>query len=120
VHHQILVPQKYTTRQVNRAETKRVEFRPNRYTSGSANLDNMIELGKAVILCATHVRKFDPKKARYRLHPDKNLRRVRGNCDVCQQFGFASFFLNEKDAEAEQRKVEKFRRAIEYGHIFRG
>jgi hypothetical protein len=97
-----------------------VEFRPNRYTSGSANLDDMIALGKAVILCGTHVRKFQPAKARYRLHPDKNLRRIRGNCDVCQQFGFASLFLNEKDAEGEQRKVEKFRRAIEYGHIFRG
>ena len=118
--HQIIIHQKYTLKQVNRAETKRVEFRPNRYTSGSANLDDMIALGKAVILCGTHVRKFEPKRARYRAHPDKNLRRVRGNCDVCKQFGFASIFLNEKDAEAEQRKVEKFRRALEYAHIFRG
>lgn len=120
MHPQILIPQKYTRKQVDRAETKRVEFRPTRYTSGSANLDDMIALGKAVILCGTHVRKFDPRKARYRLHPDKNLRRVRGNCDVCKQFGFASLFMNEKDALDEQRKVEKFRRACEYGHIFRG
>jgi hypothetical protein len=117
---EIIVPQKYTRKQVSRANTKRVEFKPNRYTSGSANLDDMIALGKAVILCVTHVRKFEPKRAHYRLHPDKNLRRVRGNCDVCHSFGFASLFLNEKDAEAEQRKVEKFRRALEYGRIFRG
>src|SRR3990167_8680066 len=109
---QIVIPQKYTRSEVSRAETKRFEFKPNRYTSGSANLDDMIALGKAVILCGTHVRKFEPKKAHYRLHQDKNLRRVRGNCDVCQQFGFASLFLNEKDAEDEQRKVEKFRRAL--------
>lgn len=117
---EIIVPQKYTRKQVDRAETRRVEFRPNRYTSGSANLDDMIALGKAVILCSTHVRKFEPKRAGYRPHPDKNLRRIRGNCDVCKQFGFASLFMNEKDAEAEQRKVEKFRRAAEYGRIFRG
>lgn len=116
----ILVPQKYSVADVKRADMKRVEFRPNRYTSGSANLDDMIQLGKAVILCETHVRKFEPVKARYRAHPDKNLRRVRGNCDVCKQFGFATLFLNEKDAEAEHRKVEKFRRATEYGRIFRG
>ena len=117
---EIIVPQKYTRKQVSRANTKRVEFRPNRYTSGSANLDDMIALGKAVILCATHARKFEPKRVHYRAHPDKNLRRVLGNCDVCKQFGLSSLFLNEKDAEDEQRKVEKFRRALEYAHIFRG
>lgn len=118
--HNVLVPKKYTRRQISRANTKRVEFRPNRYTSGSANLDDMVELGKAVILCGQHARKFEPKLARYRLHPDKNLRRVRGNCDVCQQFGFSSLFLNEKDAEEDFRKLEKFRLACEYGRIFRG
>lgn len=117
---EIVVPQKWTRKQVSRADTKRTEFRPNRYTSGSANLDDMIALGKAVILCSTHARKFEPVKARYRVHPDKNLRRVRGNCDVCQQFGFATLFLNEMDAETEHRKVEKFRRAAEYANIFRG
>lgn len=120
MHPGILIPLKRTPKQINRAETKRVEFKPNRYTSGSANLDDMIQLGKAVILCGTHARKFEPVKARYRLHPDKNMRRVRGNCDVCQQFGFSSLYLNEKDAEAEQRKVEKFRRAAEYATILRG
>lgn len=117
---EIVIPGKYTPRQIKRAELKRDEFRKNRYTSGSANLDDMIALGKAVILCATHARKFQPAKAHYRLHPDRNLRRVRGNCDVCQQFGFASLFLNEKDAEAEHRKVENYRRAAEYGRMFRG
>lgn len=120
MHHGILVPLNWSERQVKRAELKSDEFRKNRYTSGSANLDDMIALGKAVILCETHVRKFEPAKARYRAHPDKNMRRIRGNCDVCQQFGYATLFLNEKDAEAEQRKVEKFRRAAEYATIFRG
>jgi hypothetical protein len=120
VHPGILVPQKYTPRQVSRAETKRTEFKPNRYTSGSANLDDMIATGKAVILCGNHVRRFDPVKARYRVHPSKNLRRVRGNCDVCKQFDLATLFINEVGAEAEIRKVERFKRVAEYGRLFRG
>lgn len=115
----ILVPQKYTVRQVKQAELKRGEFRRNPYTSGSANLDNMIALNKAVILCLDHTRKFSPRQAHYRAHPDKNLRRVLGNCDVCKQFGLSNLFLNEKDADEEQKKLEKFKRAYEYGALVR-
>ena len=114
------MPKKYTVRQIKQADVARSEFRPNRYTSGSANLDDMIALSKAVILCDSHKRKFEPVKARYRAHPDKNLRRVIGNCDVCKQFGVSFLFLNEKDAEGEQRKLEKFKRAVEYGNLYRG
>ena len=116
--HEILVRGSYTPQQVRRAELKRDEFRPNRYTSGSANLDDMIALGKAVILCFSHARKFDPVKAHYRSHPAKNLRRVFGNCDVCKETGLSFLFINEKDAYEEQKKVEKFKRAIEYGQRF--
>lgn len=114
---EILVRRNYSPQQVKRAQLKRDEFRPGRYTSGSANLDDMIELKKAVILCDTHSRKFSPKAARYRAHPDKRLRRVLGNCDVCKQFGLSFLFLNEKDAHEEQKKLERFRRAVEYGHL---
>lgn len=117
---EILVPQRYTAKQVFRAETKRVEFRPSRYTSGSANLDDMVALNKAVILCPTHNRKFEPKLARYRAHPDKKMRRVLGNCDVCRSFELSFLFLNEKDADGERKKLEKFNRAVEYGNLFRG
>lgn len=110
----IIVPQKWTPQQLKRAEAKANEFRPTRYTSGSANLDNMIELKKAVILCPDHTRKFSPRKARYRAHPQPNLRRVIGNCDVCQVMGLSNLFLNEEDALNEQRKLEKFRSAAEY------
>lgn len=116
----ILVPQQYTQRQIKAADMKRVEFRPGRYTSGSANLDDMIALRKAVILCDSHARKFDPKKASYRAHPDKAMRRVIGNCDVCKQVGLSFLFLNEVDAYGEQRKLEKFNRAREYGRIVTG
>lgn len=114
---EILIPQKYSAKQIKDADTKRSEFRPNRYTSGSANLDDMIELKKAVILCDDHSRKFSPKAARYRAHPDKRLRKVFGNCDVCKQFGLSSLFLNEKDAFDEQKKLERFQRALEYGRL---
>lgn len=116
----IIVRKDWTPRQAAKADTKRSEFRKSRYTSGSANLDDMIATGKAVILCAEHTRKFQPVRARYRLHPAKSLRAVQGNCDVCQQFGLSALFINEVDAEAEVRKVERHKRAIEYGRIFRG
>lgn len=114
---EILIRREYSQRQVDRAETRRAEFRPNRYTSGSANLDDMVELKKAVVLCDSHTRKFSPKAARYRAHPDKHLRKVLGNCDVCKQFGLSFLFLNEVDAFEEQKKLEKFKRAVEYGHL---
>ena len=114
---EILVRQNYTPGQVKRAELKRDEFQPNRYTSGSANLDDMIACGKAVILCDSHTRKFSPKAAKYRAHPARHLRRVFGYCDVCKQNGLSFLFLNEIDAFEEQKKLERFQRAIEYGHL---
>lgn len=116
---EILVREQYTPQQVERANLKKVEFRRNPYTTGSAHLDDLISLGKAVVLCSSHVRKFNPKAARYKAHPAKNMRRVQGNCDVCQQFGHASLFLNEKDALDEQRKLEKWNRGIEYARFVR-
>ena len=115
----IVVPRKWMPREIGRANTKRVEFRRNPHTSGSANLDNMIALDKAVILCTAHSRKFSPKLARYCAHPDKGLRRVIGNCDVCKEFGLSMLFICERDAVEERRKVEKFKRALEYGRFVR-
>jgi len=113
----ILVKKERSQKQIDRAELRRDEFRPNRYTSGCANLDDMIELKKAVILCDNHTRKFSPKAARYRAHPDKRMRKVVGNCDVCKQFGVSFLFLNEVDAYGEQKKLEKFNRSLEYGQL---
>lgn len=115
----ILIRHDYSPGEIKKSELKRDEFRKNRFTSGVANLDNMIALGKAVILCPDHSRKFNPRLARYRAHPDKKLRRVIGNCDVCQQLGLSHLFLNEKDADEEQKKLEGFLRAIEYGRLAR-
>jgi hypothetical protein len=114
---EIIVPGKYTEQQKQVAAVKRTEFRRNPYTTGSAHLDDMIALNKALILCDTHKRKFDAKRARYRVHPAANLKRVRGNCDVCKQFCLATLFLNEKDAWDEHVKVEKHRRGLEYAHF---
>ena len=113
----ILVRQKYTPTQIEVAKVKAAEFRRNPYTTGSANLDNMIALRKAVILCDSHARKFNRRAAHYELHPSPNLRRVQGNCDHCRTFGFATLFLHESTAIDERRKVEKHRRAMEYATI---
>lgn len=116
----ILIPQNWTPKEIDRANTKRVEFRRNPYTSGVANLDNMIALDKAVILCPADARKFSPKRARYCVHPAANLRRVVGDCDVCKERGLSFLFICEKDALEERKKVEKFNRAREYGFLYKG
>ena len=113
----ILVGRKHSAAEVEAAKVKAAEFRRNRYTTGSAHLDDMVTLGKAVILCATHTRKFSPKQAHYRAHPDKRMRRVNGRCDVCKTTELCFLFLPEKQAVEEQIKVERFNRAREYGHI---
>lgn len=113
----IVVKRDWTPQQVRRAEAKANEFVHGRFTSGSANLDNMIALGKAVILCEEHTRKFNSVAARYCPHPAKNMKQVVGACDVCREVGLSSLFLNEVDAFQERRKVEQFRRAMEYGQI---
>lgn len=113
----ILVGRKYTATEEAVAKAKAAEFRRNSYTSGSAHLDDMITLGKAVILCAAHTRKFSPSKARYRAHPDKRMRRVNGQCDVCKTPELCFLFLNEQSAQDEVVKLEKFNRAREFGHI---
>src|SRR3990167_6376204 len=97
----ILVRQNYSPQQVAQADLRRAEFRRNRYTSGSAHLDDLIALGKAVVLCDSHVLKFKPRAAHYELHPAKNMRRVQGNCDVCREFGAATLLLHESQAVDE-------------------
>lgn len=117
---EVLVRRAYTPRQIKRAELARTEFRRNPYTSGSANLDNMVALDKAVILCGDHTRKFNARVAHYELHPAKNMRRVQGNCDVCKMYGLATLFLPESLAIDERRKWELYRSAVEYGNLYRG
>jgi hypothetical protein len=116
---EIIVPGSYTPQDIQRAHVKSLEFRRNPYTTGSANLDNMIALQKAVLLCDTHVRKFNAKAAKYRRHPTKNLQRVRGNCEVCREFTLTHLFICERDAHEEQAKLDKWRRGIEYSHFVR-
>lgn len=114
---EILVRKDFTAKEIELARLKASEFRRNRYTSGSAHLDDMIELRKALILCDWHRRKFKPRLAHYELHPAHNLRRVQGNCDWCKMFGMATLYLHETFALEERRKYEKHRRAMEYAHV---
>ena len=116
--HSILVRHSYTPREIKAATLKATEFRPNRYTSGCANLDDMIALGKAVILCDTHTRKFRPMAAHYRAHPYKHLKRVTGHCDVCKQHGLSFLFINGKDADEEEKKLTRFNWSLQHGNLF--
>lgn len=114
---EIIVRKDYTPGAIELAKLKSAEFRRNRYTSGSAHLDDMIELRKAIILCESHARKFKPRQAHYELHPAQNMRRVQGNCDVCRIFGLATLYLHASQALDERRKYEKHKRALEYAHV---
>jgi len=115
---EILVRQDYSPEQIKQAAAVRSEFRRNKFTSGSAHLDDLIALGKALVLCDSHARKFWPhgaKAAKYERHPAANMRRVIGNCDVCNMPGLASLFVSCKDAIEHRRNLEKAKRDMEYG-----
>ncbi len=113
----VLVRKDYSAQDVQLADLKRVEFRRNRYTSGSAHLDDMIALQKALILCDSHARKFKPRAARYELHPAENMRTVVGNCDVCKMMGPGVLFLPQSQAADERKKREQYLRCLEYSTI---
>ena len=113
----VIVRKDFTPGEIKRAEVKRVEFRRNRYTSGSAHLDDMIALRKAIILCDQHARKFKPRAVQYELHPADNMRRVIGNCDHCKALGTGTLFLHASQAVDERRKYEKHKRALEYAKV---
>ena len=113
----IFVKQQYTPQQVKLAELARTEFKPNRLTGGAARLDNMTALGKAVLLCDDHSRKFKPFDVHYMAHPDEQMKRVHGRCDDCQMMGLQHLFLNEKDGLEQREGLDKFRRSLEYATI---
>ena len=117
---EILVKQHHSPLAVKRAELARTEFKPNRFTSGSARLDDMIALGKAVLLCNTHSRKFRPLKSDYMAHPDPAMAHARGRCDVCQMLGLQRLYLNEQDGMEQRDKLNKFKRSCKYGKILNG
>lgn len=115
-----LIRQNWTPHQVKRAVLKAAEFRRNRYTSGSAHLDDLICLGKAIVLCEAHARRFSPRAARYEPHPDPKLLRVIGSCDVCRGEGLHYLYVNGSDAVEFRRSWEQFRRDREYATIATG
>jgi len=116
----IIAKKTRTPLEEKRAQLAASEFRPSRYTSGSARLDNMVALNKAVLLCDTHARKFNPKAAHYMLHPDPNMSRAIGRCDVCQVSGLQRLYLNEKDGLEQLDKLTRFKSALEYATILNG
>ena len=116
----ILLKRHYTPLQVKREELALTEFKPNRFTSGSARLDDMVALGKAVLLCDDHSRKFRPLKSHYMAHPDPQMKLAHGRCDVCQMMGLQHLFLNEKDGLEQREGLDKFRRSLEYATILNG
>ena len=113
----ILVRKDYAPAEIERSKVRASEFRRNRYTSGSAHLDDMIALRKALILCDQHALKFKPRAAHYELHPSPSMRRVMGNCDCCRTFGPGALFLHESQALDERRKYELYRQAADYDRI---
>lgn len=114
---EILVRKDFTPGEIQKAKVSASEFRRNRYTSGSAHLDDMIALRKAIILCDQHALKFVSRAAHYELHPSPSMRRVQGNCDCCLKFGPGALFLHESQALDERRKHELYRQACEYDGI---
>ena len=114
---EIIVRGNYSAAEIRKAEMKRAEFKRNPYTSGSAHLDDLITLGKAILLCDQHARKFNARVARYEPHPSPNMRRGIGSCDVCGIPGLGRLYVCGKDAVEHRMNWERFRRAAEYAHL---
>lgn len=113
----ILVRQNFTPKDAQKADLARSEFRKSKSTSEVSSLLNFIDLHRSIILCDTHVRKFNAVVHRYKRHPSKNLYRVFGECDVCQQRVKGFFFIHESEWIELRKQEEKFARAREYGTL---
>ena len=112
-----LIPRKWTAKQIVWARMKAAEFRRNSYTSDCAHINDLVALGKAVVLCDSHTSKFSARWARYERHPDPNLHRVTGNCDACNIPGPANLFICAAAAVVYRKQREKFVRDSEYARI---
>ncbi len=113
----LLLRKDFSAGEIRKAELARDEFRRNRFTSGASHLDDLVTLGKAVLLCDSHARKFSAKTSHYERHPAQNLRRVIGNCDVCNMPGLNTLFVSCQDAVQHRHNWAKARVAREYGTI---
>lgn len=114
---EILVRQSFTEADAKKADLARAEYRKNKFTSGTSNLLNFIDLKRSLILCDTHARKFNAAAHHYKRHPNKELYRVQGACDVCQQHTLGIFLIHEAEWIEERKKEEKWKRALEYATI---
>lgn len=74
--------------------------RPKGKPAGSY-VDDLVALGKAIVLCLTCRHRFDFKKARYRV-PDWG-RHVIGRCDGCRFDGANRLYLAESDYKTTWR-----------------
>jgi hypothetical protein len=111
----ILVTQGFTEVDAKKADLKRAEYRKSRATSEVSNLLNFVDLKKSVVLCESHVRRFNLKSHGYRLHPTYS--RVNGMCDVCQQLGPGRMFQPEAEWLETMKRLEQIKRDREYASI---
>jgi len=115
---EILVRQNFTEKDAKEARLAAAEFRKGSSTSGASNVLNMTDLKKSIILCDTHVRKFNWRSHGYRRAPEHA--RVIGRCDVCQAWGSGWLYLDEQLWLEKYRAAEKFKRALEYATVISG
>lgn len=111
----ILVRQNFTEADAKKARLDAAEFRKSKATSEVSSLLSFIDLKKSVILCDSHVRKFNAAAHHYKAHPE--FSRVIGNCDVCQQRVLGRFFVHEQEWITLRKAQEKFKRSLEYAAI---
>lgn len=112
---EIIIKKDFSAADEKKAALAASEFRKSKFTSDVSSLLNFIDLKRSIIPCDDHARRFNATAHHYRLH--FKIKRVRGNCDVCQRYVEGRFYIHENEWIEGRKAEEKFRAACEYATI---
>ncbi len=114
----IIVKKDFSPQEEKRAALARSVFRPSKAASRADKVLDFADLGKTVLLCFDHARKFDRRaQMKYGYYMQKEYPFVMANCDACQVFGVSHCFIHESVLKEVWRTHEQARREREYATI---
>lgn len=114
----IIVKKDFSPQEEKRAALKASQFRPSNRASQASKVLDFADLGKTVLLCFDHARKFDRRaQMKYGYYMQKEYPYVMANCDACGIFGMSHCFIHESVLKEVWRTREQDRRDREYATI---
>ncbi len=111
----ILIKKDFTAAEIKLARLQQAQFSPSKHTSSASNVLNMADLGKTVVLCDAHAKKFAAKTKCYIKQTDYPY--VMGNCDACKVFTRCQLYMREDLMKQAWLTKEQQRRQREYATI---